>query len=270
MGAVRRRLGWVRDLPDHRDYHLEHPKLEAAGAVPVTKGGPAPALVSLREWCSPVEDQGDLGSCTAHAVVGLLEYLQRRRHGRHIDLSRLFLYWAARRWLFGARLQELGDSGASIRAALAAAVAIGVPPERDWEYDPKRYNDTPGPWQFSLAQIFQGLHYVRLKSLAEVLALIRSGFPVAFGFSVYRSIDRVGPDGVVPFPAPGERLEGGHAVLAVGYDEARRLVEFRNSWRADWGDGGYGWLPYQYFEAGLCDDFWTLLGAEFVDLEEFR
>ena len=92
-------MGWLRDLPDFRDYTPDHdaikPQLEAIGAADA-EAVSLPASIDLRQYCSPIENQGSLGSCTANAAVGLVEYFERRAHGRFIDASRLFLYKATR------------------------------------------------------------------------------------------------------------------------------------------------------------------------------
>jgi len=101
-------LGWRRDLPDYRDYTRETPEIKKA----LKKGGALrsaevaqPASVDLRQWCSPVEDQKQLGSCTANAGAGLVEYFQKKAYGTYIDASRLFLYKATRNLM-----HETGES----------------------------------------------------------------------------------------------------------------------------------------------------------------
>ncbi len=131
------------------------------------------------------------------------------------------------------------------------------------------FDAEPDAFVYSLAQNYQGTKYVRLANLAEVKAHLRAGLPCAFGFSCYSGMERVGRDGLIPFPQPGERFEGGHAVMAAGYDDVRGAVLIRNSWGTGWGENGYGWLPYRYFEAGLCRDFWVLLRQEWLDLGDF-
>ena len=98
-----------------------------------------------------------------------------------------------------------------------------------------------------------------VKDLDGFKAAIASGKPVAFGIAVYKSF--MGPTvkttGVVPMPAANEQMLGGHAILAVGYDDAKKQVVFRNSWSPTWGDKGYGYLPYDYFAKDLAGDAWT-------------
>jgi C1A family cysteine protease len=125
-------MGYHPDLPDWRDRSIE--KLSSELAKQVSKLTPKrlPARINNIPWCSPIEDQGDLGSCTAQAVVGLLEYMQRRScssRDDYIGASRLFLYKASRN-LLGWK----GDTGAYLRTAVKAAAIFGVPPEQHWPY----------------------------------------------------------------------------------------------------------------------------------------
>ena len=308
--GFRRGLGWLPDRPDFRDYHELTPEIrdlldseerlkkeikkrptlaKTYDIPPLSRRTPAdslPASVDLREYCSPVEDQGSLGSCTAHAGVGLIEYYERRALGRHLDASRLFLYKVTR------NLMKLrGDTGAYLRTTMGAMVLFGVPPESYWPYtdDASSFDREPPAFCYAFAQNFQAIKYFRhdpagsrpetvLHSLKTYLS---KGFPVIFGFSVYNSIEQAETDGRIPFPSPRERLEGGHAVMAVGYDDrleitnkfskekTRGALLIRNSWGASWGDHGYGWIPYDYILRGLAEDFWSILKKEWVDTSAF-
>jgi C1A family cysteine protease len=94
---------------------------------------------------------------------------------------------------------------------------------------------------------------------------LAEGFPFVFGFTVYSSFEslRVANSGVLNMPAKNETVVGGHAVLAVGYDDAQERFIARNSWGADWGRKGYFTIPYHYLASRrLSDDFWTVRAAE--------
>jgi C1A family cysteine protease len=276
-------MGWHPDLPDIRDYTAETDAVQALLSESrqlrkVLRS--LPKSVDLRAWCPPIEDQGNLGSCTANAGVGLYEYFELRAHGKHVDASRLFLYKVTRR-LMGLT----GDTGAYLRDTMKAMVLFGVPPERYWMYDVRRFDHEPTAFLYSFAQAFQALRYYRLDPPAarpdEILLNVRrslaAALPCMFGFTVYESIPSSG-DGIgeIPFPNPTDAVAGGHAVLAVGYDDGKQIggskgaFLIRNSWGTGWGAGGYGWLPYDYILAGLADDFWTLVSAEFVDSDIFK
>ena len=280
--AIGKGLGWHRDLPDVRDYTVE--QAEIKGILARSKQLKAavkqpPASVDLRAWCSPVEDQEEIGSCTANAGMGLLEYFQRRAFASHLDGSRLFLYKATRD-LLGWE----GDTGAYLRTTMKAMALFGAPPEEFWPYDTTQYDEEPSAFLYAFGQSYRSLKYYRHdppglpapKVLASVKQALAGGLPSMLGFTVYSSISSANDDaGEIPFPKSGETVLGGHAVVAVGYSDARKVgtakgaLLIRNSWGTGWGDRGYGWLPYRYVEAGLADDFWSLVQAEFVDTDLF-
>jgi C1A family cysteine protease len=287
------RFGWRRDLPDFRDYRVDHPEIlktlqDINTPCPVQNADSTSAItkVDLRKWCSPIEDQGDLGSCTANAGVGLVEFFERKasNNQKYINLSRLFLYKVTR--TFG---NIKGDNGASLRETLGALVLFGVPPEDYWTYDISKFDDEPSAFCYAFAQNFKSIKYLRLdaadktqtSTLTNVKAYLKAGFPSIFGFSVYKSIDDADTTGKIPFPAPQESFMGGHAVMAVGYDDTMVITNprdktartgaliIRNSWGTTWGEKGYGYLPYDYILQGLADDFWTILSQSWVDITQF-
>ncbi|MEB3254975.1 MAG: C1 family peptidase [Synechococcaceae cyanobacterium] len=305
-------LGWLPDYPDFRDVtpetdqvsrrlkSLDQPPVRemlarvGVGETPRRRTGSAAAAkasakpsIDLRSWCSPVENQGSLGSCTAHAGVGLVEYFERRAFGRHIEASRLFLYKATRNLLHWS-----GDTGAFLRSTMQAMTLFGVPPEEYWPYVEADYEKEPTAFCYSFAQSYQALTYYRLDPpgtrpdslLDSIRTSLSSGLPLMFGFTVYSSISQASPGngGEIPFPEKGDKLSGGHAVMAVGYDDKRKIQNaargatattgallIRNSWGLGWGDKGYGWLPYAYVERGLASDWWSLLSNEWVNTANF-
>ncbi len=275
-------LGWVRDLPDFRDFTVNSDEVKSVlnqsqQVKAVAKA--LPAKVDLRKWCSPIENQGSLGSCTANAGVGLLEYYQRRAFGKYLDASRLFLYKVTR-----LLLNWKGDTGAYLRTTMKAMVLFGTPPEEYWPYNIAQFDKEPPAFCYAFAQSYQSIRYYRLdpptitraKLLGEVKRSIAAELPCMFGFTVYSSFPGTGEGGDIPFPSEGDKVEGGHAVVAVGYDDAKKIGKetgallIRNSWGKDWGEDGYGWLPYAYIENGLAVDFWSLVRAEFIDTDLFK
>lgn len=256
------KYGWRPDIKDIRDFGPE----KVPWAYSLVKQAPRPAVVELPVKV-PIYDQGDLGSCTANAVLYLYAYDELRRTGRITPLSRLFLYKATRD-----RLGWPGDVGATIKDTMKTLVLMGCALEKTWPYREGKFDQEPNWIAKSEAQSFQALRYVRLKTLEEIKGYLRAGFPVSFGFSCYESIDRVGPDGVIPFPKQGEAMVGGHAITAVGYKDniGPGYLKLANSWGNNWGEAGFGYLPYTYFEAGLCDDYWALISAEHPEMESFK
>jgi len=244
--------GWVPDRPDFRD------KLYSAIAAPPKK---MPAKVDLRATCSPVEDQGQLGSCTANALVGNLEFLYRKAGQAVTDLSRLFIYYNER--AIEGTITE--DSGAAIRDGVKSLVKLGVCTEKKWPYVIARFTQKPSAACYKEASDHQVTSYHRVLTLKEMRQCLAEGYPFVFGFSVYESFESqtVAKTGQVNLPQPGEKNLGGHAVCAVGYDDAAQRVLVRNSWGADWGMGGYFTMPYDYISnTNLADDFWTIRAFE--------
>ena len=281
-------MGWIPDYPDFRDYTDKTEEVKTLLRVTqVLKKKTLPKSINLREWCSPVEDQGMLGSCTAHAGAGIIEYYERKSFGMHIDASRLFLYKVTRNLM-----KMKGDTGAYLRTTIGAMVLFGVPPEDYWPYadEEKKFDKEPPAFCYAFAQNYQTIKYYRHDTpetpantiLNRVKTYLSSGHPAMFGFTVYNSIEQAEKTGKIPFPSSREKIEGGHAVAVVGYDDSIKInntygqkettgaLLIRNSWGKGWGEEGYGWLPYDYILKGLAEDFWSVIKKEWVDAGEFN
>ena len=296
VGYFAPRTGWLPDFPDFRDYSFDNKELlerKEVHDLVVPTGlqkldfGILQTSVNLRRWCSPIEDQGNLGSCTANAGAGIVEYYENRAFHKYLDASRLFLYKVSR------RLAHLsGDSGAYIRSTMGALVLFGIPPEDHWPYTDRvpDFDREPDCFCYAFAENYKSIKYFRHDTagmngqsiLDRVKLSLMGGVPSMFGFTVYSSISQAQTTGKIPFPCSTDARRGGHAVVAVGFDD-RVLVEnsnsevktegallIRNSWGKDWGESGYGWLPYEYVLRGLAVDFWSILKQKWVDTGLFR
>ncbi len=295
-------MGWLHDYPDFRDFTTEKSEipvklkelgqkesiksmLKKVGVDNPLKARP-PLSVDLRAWCSPIENQSTIGSCTAHAGVGIVEYFERRAFGKHIDASRLFLYKVTRNML-----HWTGDTGAFLRTTMGALALFGVPPEEYWPYIIANYDHEPSAFCYAFAQSYQAIMYFRYDPpgtaknllLARIKAYLAGGIPSMFGFTVYNSISQAASTGKIPYPTPRESILGGHAIVAVGYDdkikirntnfggtETKGAFLIRNSWGTGWGDAGYGWLPYEYVLNGLAVDWWSVLKNEWINTGNFK
>jgi C1A family cysteine protease len=249
-----RSYGWRPDLPDHRDV-----KYGAVYKIP----GKLPASVDLRSKCPAVENQGDLGSCTAHALTGALEVLEKKDKLPVKQMSRLFVYYNER--AIENTINQ--DSGAMLRDGIKALVKKGCCSENKWPYDVSKFTRKPLDDCFEDGLRHQVTSYQRLETLVQMRSCLAEGFPFVFGFSVYESFEsqQVAQTGRVEMPQDSEQQMGGHAVLAVGYDDKQKRILVRNSWGTDWGKKGYFTMPYDYVTSrDLSDDFWTIRRGELM------
>lgn len=262
-GSTRKiaRYGWKPDLPDQRDFSYSVPSHIARNV---------PAGVDLRPQCPPVYDQGRIGSCTANAIAAALEFDMKKQGMPDFTPSRLFIYYNER-----AIEGTVGsDSGAQIRDGIKSVASQGDCPESQWPYD-----DTPADANgvfpanaqaaiqppascYAAARQYEALQYQSVdQNLADLRGCLASGYPVVFGFTVYNSFEtpQVAQTGDVPMPSGTDSPIGGHAVLAVGYDDEDQLFICRNSWGPGWGDAGYFYMHYSYLlDNNLSSDFWKI------------
>jgi C1A family cysteine protease len=241
-------FGWLPDLPDGRD-HLYGPVRGPRSRLPRS--------VDLRGGCSPVEYQGRLGSCTANALAGALEFLERKEGDSSVNTSRLFIYYNER--LLRNNVRQ--DCGAMMRDGIKTLAKQGVCSETLWPYVMRKFARKPTAACYLQALTRRISRYARLRTLREMRTCLADGYPFVLGFSLYESFAsaRVARTGVVALPKPDERLTSGHALMAVGYDDRKKVFIMRNSWGRAWGMQGYCTLPYAYLaDRNLSDDFWTL------------
>jgi C1A family cysteine protease len=249
------RYGWIPDLPDHRDHLF-------AAAPPVLTA--LPKAADLRDECPPVYDQGPIGSCTANAIAAAIQFDQMKQKLRdQFEPSRLFIYYNER--VIEGTVNS--DSGAQIRDGIKSVASTGYCPEDpDWEYVTKDYAKKPPKKAYADAADHKIVSYQRVvRDPNQMKGCLADGYPFVFGFSVYESFEGgvVAKTGNVPMPSPDETLIGGHAVVAVGYDDAHSWFIVRNSWGPAWGMAGYFTLPYAYLaDRGLASDFWTIRVAQ--------
>jgi C1A family cysteine protease len=243
------RLGWAPDLKDHRDRHY-----------PTHRAVAQPTVVDLRDQLPPSYDQADLGSCTANAIAGALQFVQAKQGLQLVMPSRLFIYYNER----AMEGTVDSDSGARIRDGIKSVVKLGYCPEPDWPYVTSQFTEKPSQQCFDEALMDQVTVYYRVTNrLTSMLHCLASGYPFVFGITVYESFMQA-PGGDVPMPDANEAVEGGHAMLCVGYDQAARRFLFRNSWGTAWGDGtGHGTIPFEYLDSpDYGGDYWTIRQQE--------
>jgi len=250
MALKTARYGWLPDLPDHRDHVY---------AAPVELAAAPPPKMDLRPECPPVYDQGQLGSCTANAIAAAIQFDRLKQRLTPIFTpSRLFIYYNER------AIEHTidSDSGAKIRDGIKSVANQGDCPEPEWPYVIAKFRTKPPAQCYRDALKYIVVQYQRVTPMLNQLkGCLASGYPFVFGFTVYESFESaaVGRSGHVSLPKAGEPAIGGHAVVGVGYDDAKQWFIVRNSWGARWGLKGYFTLPYAYAtDDNLANDFWTI------------
>lgn len=249
---TKHKYGYRKDSYDHRDMLMAFNPTMAL-----------PSSVDLRKKVLlPIYDQGQLGSCTAQALAAAHLFAQKTtpKSGTPVMPSRLDIYYRERE-IEGTTQQ---DSGAMIRDGIKVLASGGVCPESLWPYDVTKFAVKPPAIAVAQEKQHKLLTYARVQptSLA-VKQAIAAGDPVVVGITVYASFESETTlsTGVIPLPQRGEQVLGGHAVLLVGYDDAKQTFILQNSWGTSVGDKGYFYLPYKYIDIGLGSDLWTLKSA---------
>jgi C1A family cysteine protease len=243
------RYGWLPDLPDYRD-HLYAAPMEMLGAIP--------AKVDLCAQCPPVYDQGQLGSCTANAIAAAIEFDRLKQKLNDFAPSRLFIYYNER----AMEHTIASDSGAQIRDGIKSVGKLGDCPETEWPYVISKFKTKPSKNCYADALKYKAVLYQRVtQNLGQLKGCLAAGYPFVFGFTVYESFEsaQTAKTGHASLPKSSEQSIGGHAVVGVGYDDAKQWFVVRNSWGGKWGMKGYFTLPYAYLtDENLASDFWTI------------
>ena len=245
-----------------------------------------PEKVDLRAWCSPVRNQGKINPCTAHAAVALVEYFEKRSQGTAACASPMFLYKVARN-LMG----KTGDTGSNTRFTMKALASIGVPPEEYWPYDETKLDLEPSAFCYALAGRYRSIGYHRLDPkdrpkeivLKYAKTLLSQNRPVMFGvMAYYRAWANFATSDRLCYPTEDDTLLGAHNIAVVGYDDniitenekntsiqTKGAFLIKNSYGQEWGNAGYGWIPYDYLLKRKSIDWWTITKQEWLDMDQF-
>jgi C1A family cysteine protease len=230
-------------VPDWRDFIYK------------SSNSPLRDSVDLRPWASAVENQFHLGSCVGQAVVGAYELLLRKNNPAEFeDLSRLFVYYNAR--LMEGHVNE--DDGAYVRDAIKAVYTYGICLEKLWPYDTGLFSVPPTVNSYEDATHRTIKNYYKVNGLGNILDALNQDRPIVASMQVYSNFDNLedSVDYTLTMPTASDNILGGHAVVLVGYNLAKKLILCRNSFGADWGIAGYFWVPFEYVSTNFMDN-WT-------------
>lgn len=237
--------GWKADSLDKRDHYVPAPRLLKL-----------PRKADALKFEAPIGNQGPLGACTAWAVLGVVRSAEIEAHGSSVDPSELATYYWTR--VYEGTVRE--DSGAQIRNAIKSVVKVGYCDGALWPYKIANFTKKPSAAAEADARKSRVTGYARVRqNLAALKESVVQANPVVFGFSVFESFDAVAKTGIATVPRSSEEIQGGHAVVIVGYDDDMKCFLIRNSWGTRWGKKGYFWMPYEYvLDEDLAADFWTI------------
>jgi len=245
---IKRKYAWKPDVADQRD-HLYSSRVSQF-----------PSKVDIIGRTDEIDDQGELGSCTGNSTAAMCEIILKTTQ----PLSRLMAYYNGRVIENTVKF----DDGAQIRDVIKGISNYGIGAEAIWPYDITKFAKKPpaAAYKDGALRVKAGImSYQRITDLSALKAALAVGHVVTFGFSVpeYFESQEVANTGWVRFPTQADKMVGGHAVVAVGYDDtvSTPFVWVRNSWGPTWGVNGYFRMDQRWFTdpVRLVDDMWTIV-----------
>ncbi len=246
--------GWIGD-----DGHKSAPPFSSHPSYKVMKVSASSDLTPLMP---PIEDQGQLGSCTSFGIGRVLNYAHKKAGGSFFDPGHLFVYWNER--AMEGTVNE--DAGAQITDGITVVTKFGACSEKLWPYDIAKFKIKPPQKAYTDGLKFQAVHAYKVDNTdgVSIRKALSNGFPVVVGFMVYQDFENLNSSRyTLRMPKKGERPLGGHCTVLTGHDDKRKLYIDDNSWNTDWGNKGRALLPYAYIHNGhICDDCWVIDIAE--------
>jgi C1A family cysteine protease len=198
---------------------------------------------------SPVKNQGRRGTCVGFAGVAMKEFQEKTEHESEVEAGKKYdrekEYDYSEQWLYQncKKIDGWKGGGTYVRVAMKVLNKIGVPTEKAWPYTDRGIDvGKPESWAEMVARWAVIGSYWRCVNLVEMKTALIDG-PIVIGGPVF--VEWYEPiNGVIGYPSDPNKRYGAHAICAVGYDDEKQLLKFKNSWGTTWGDNGYGYLPY--------------------------
>lgn len=229
-----------KSLPDKRDYSF---KQEYASVRPI---------VNLTEYDSPIENQGELGSCAAFAVTSAYENLVNQKYPNYFSsLSKLYHYYHTR---YIERTVSLDYGIIQLRDAFKSLKDYCICAEDFWPYNVYKFDVQPLPVAYSDSTKRTIMSYASLNNTTEIINAINENYPVVIGMDVFSDFMNLdSSNSLLLMPGPMDYSLGGHAMCLIGYSIPEKKLLAKNSFGKDWGDNGYCWIPFEYSDDYIFD-----------------
>jgi C1A family cysteine protease len=203
-----------------------------------------------------IKNQDGSGSCVSQAVSYYAELLNWIETGQWTELSARDLYSLVYKEPMGSyikdNMEKMKNSGIVLETDVPS-YENGKPPSETF----MRKRD-----DITEAEIENGKTYMTLKYLTwdntnldwyKQAILQGSGCIVCSWGNNY-----LWENAKILLPDNKNQMNWLHGIFLIGWDDAEKVFKFINSWGIDWGDSGYGYLPYSYITQGYVSNPMTM------------
>ena len=227
-----------------------------------------PESIDLRSNFTRIKNQGNQGSCLAHALTSIFEYAVKLNTAKSVDLSEAFLYYNARKMDTTGDVDTSTDTGSRVKPAIASLMEYGIATEELCPYNEADFTTQPSDQAYADAKTRRLIKALNVnRSSVDIKKALSEGYPVEASFVLCPTFTDASIGGYVSMPTETEITEtlslddsqrprhSTHAMVIVGYSDKLNCFVVRNSWGEDWGDNGYCYIPYIYVDdKRLCNN----------------
>ena len=198
-------------------------------------------------------------------------YFKRKTiRGRYLEMifSSEYIYIRSRQ--LEGTFSQGREVGVWVVTTMRVAKGWGNVEKSDWPFSIKAWPPEEQPGIDELAKKRRVLDYQRIRDGDECRVAIAHGRvgPVAAFKTTNQWFSAV--NGIIEEPSEKKPIiEKSHSVWITGYDDDKRLFKFMNSWGKDWGDHGFGYLSYEYFDKYMLES-WTANNFDEVRPKPFK
>lgn len=258
-------FGWKPDLPDIHDKYYQFDKVELAPDTDSDSDLDSDiensfriSRVDLRDQFPPVYDQANLHCSVPCSVLSVWRFFCNKTQSESDPPSRIHLHQLT-------SLIDSNDKSLSIKNCLHVLEKVGVVSEEVIGFG--EYPEVDEHFSGIESKPPKLIKYRRVEQNKEQFKrALDAGYPIIFGLSLYSSAltDGTRKTGVIKMPTKSDQVVGGMCMVLVGYDNEQKMWIVRNNWGGDWGERGYGYIPFNYLtNPQLAQNFWVIYKLEF-------